>query len=1037
LCPSLTRTSCTPDDFDARSPDELSLAKGDRLELIERDDDFGDGWYLGKHIISGKTGLFPEVYTTSVPKAAVSFTSSSFSNKMGGPLKAKLGQTTESPSTLRNGGDHSSASAMSTREGSPQTPKFEKSTGQSTPDNATPPPLNTSNSQPNTLSGGAPSTPSGLATQRNVSLGTMNNQHAHGEDSPVINETLSVIDEHITDMSTPRHSITMTDGRGTNDSGSDYSTPLDPRLSYITGHETDEEEGSTPSEIEVLKWSPKEVAEYLRAVGVEKGHCEVFVDEEFSGEVLLGMDQASLLIKELDLGPVGRRLRTWQKIKALQDDVKGVKDVRRSSTGLTETGGPLEDLTRSRGNTGGTVLPRIPSLVDQNGSKSFGRSSRHQISTNRAITSPRLDVNPPPSPLASNSGQNSPRRPSAASVRELNHSRRHSSIDVTREANGSSSLEVTTGAPHKKQPSFDRNWTMGGAISTSNARPSSAGIKETINGHRPTNSSDQTMHGNTMRDSGHVTTTADLDRGYFSGGELENRKIRNVLRKRDSARHSRNSSYTDEQRLRSSTFNFRQSRLGSADSTRSNSAYASPSVNSSTPHRPFDRVSVERHLSRDSNSIGPLPSPKDIRSPASNSERPFSGEPKRLRATDNDKPASSTGPRLSQLQTSRPNSRPQSSGVRAISEGVTPSEKSDLQSSQDQNLSSTRDSPVLSPTPTGSSTPSVSKSFDTDSADHTKPSSTTSLSTPTSATTKRKTKRDTSAYTRGLEMKTPKEQMINCDYSGWMKKKNSNLMTTWKPRLFVLRGRRLSYYYSENDDEEKGLIDISSHRVLPAHTDRITGLHATLTGVTNSPTSPQHAQMPTIAATDAAKEPSPSSQKASADSTFIFKLVPPRAGLSRAVNFTKPTVHYFAVDNVKQGRLWMAALMKATIDRDDSKPMATTYQQKTISLAKARQQRHRPPALMGLDEKVDEEVLKSPASDRFGQNRGTHYDAVADEGDGDTPETEGKTQIAKKSQSLNAGFTPKVDFDKPLGRLGLIGEDGKDEKENEETVHAT
>lgn len=48
------------DDFEARSNDELSLAKGDRIELIERDDDFGDGWYLGKHTQTNKTGLFPE-----------------------------------------------------------------------------------------------------------------------------------------------------------------------------------------------------------------------------------------------------------------------------------------------------------------------------------------------------------------------------------------------------------------------------------------------------------------------------------------------------------------------------------------------------------------------------------------------------------------------------------------------------------------------------------------------------------------------------------------------------------------------------------------------------------------------------------------------------------------------------------------------------------------------------------------------------------------------------------------------------------------
>ena len=50
----------TIDDFEARSSDELSLSKGDKIELIERDDEFGDGWYLGKHGKNGKTGLFPE-----------------------------------------------------------------------------------------------------------------------------------------------------------------------------------------------------------------------------------------------------------------------------------------------------------------------------------------------------------------------------------------------------------------------------------------------------------------------------------------------------------------------------------------------------------------------------------------------------------------------------------------------------------------------------------------------------------------------------------------------------------------------------------------------------------------------------------------------------------------------------------------------------------------------------------------------------------------------------------------------------------------
>ncbi len=37
----------------------MTLRRGDRISLIELDDGFGDGWYLGKHVTRGHTGLFP------------------------------------------------------------------------------------------------------------------------------------------------------------------------------------------------------------------------------------------------------------------------------------------------------------------------------------------------------------------------------------------------------------------------------------------------------------------------------------------------------------------------------------------------------------------------------------------------------------------------------------------------------------------------------------------------------------------------------------------------------------------------------------------------------------------------------------------------------------------------------------------------------------------------------------------------------------------------------------------------------------------
>jgi len=256
---------------------------------------------------------------------------------------------------------------------------------------------------------------------------------------------------------------------------------------------------------------------------------------------------------------------------------------------------------------------------------------------------------------------------------------------------------------------------------------------------------------------------------------------------------------------------------------------------------------------------------------------------------------------------------------------------------------------------------------------------------------------------RGLEKKSPKEQMIGCDYSGWMKKKSSNLMTTWKSRLFVLRGRRLSYYYSEADTEEKGLIDISFHRVLPANNDRITGLHATFTGAANSPTSPQNAQIETTAASDAAKAAENGSKANTPSGMFIFKLVPPRSGLSKAVNFTKPTVHYFAVDSVQQGRLWMAALMKATIDRDETKEVITTYNQKTISLAKAKAMRHRPPALMGLEEDEEKRSSQVIEPEKGLGLSGLEKKEMGESLNGDTKEGSVHTDGAESSALRNSG----------------------------------
>ncbi|TWU71171.1 polar growth protein [Metarhizium rileyi] len=892
LRPDVGDTLVVIHDFIARSSDELSLSKGDRVELIERDDEFGDGWFLGRNLVNDNTGLFPQVYTRPAPKNV--------------PVPG-VSPSQPPPPTPQNDEDVGAPGAANA---SPTLTPVPVSTPSQSPaevlESATSLPLHINKSENS-------ATPS--RTTNSSPAPELRRPSSQNQDSQVLSDTLNVINEHITHLRGSPSSGALRLPTGVNDSGSEYSIPLDHRMSYIQGEETDEEEDRDHSRSEVESWSADQVAEYLFTVGVEKQHCEVFRDQEITGEVLLGMDQSSLFIKAFDLGSVGRRLKTWHKIKSLQDEANSSQTRRTTRTWGSEVGSDDGKGARSRTNTTTTSVSN--------------RMSAQRLSSGQtAKASPTMLK----SPLSASSSHDSPtqpnhtKRPSAASVRELNQTRRHSSIDYRAPAPPMAGVVPGTASPalspnetmlspaaHKKQASFDRNWTLGNAFGQTPAtRPlSSTGIQDLRIGSDPD-----------LQDS-----AVDLDRGYFSGAETDARR-RNVLRKRDGATHSRQSSYAEEQRVRSATALSRHSRFGSVDSSRD-----SPLSPAAQKYYGLQSTAHRRTASTNTtDSVRPTPPAKDsppgapivtridtgmklARSPAS----PVNAAGKQGFAAD----------WLAAVVT-KPMSKGRP-GMRAISDRLT-------NRSKDMTTPEAGLNELNSPGRATSSTASVEPSLDMES-----PATGKSFnSTPANKNRGRKSKKDTSAYTRGLLKISPLKAKEGADYYGWMKKKSSNLMTTWKPRLFVLKGRRLAYYYSEDDDQERGLIDISFHRVLPADNERLTGLHATITGAVGGPS------LPSVG--------NDLEGKGAGESVFIFKLMPPRAGLSRAVNFTKPTVHYFAVPNIQQGRLWMAALMKATIDRDDTQPITTTYQQKTISLTKAKQMRHRPPALMNLEEAVEDEA---------------------------------------------------------------------------------
>ncbi|KAL4875954.1 hypothetical protein BJY04DRAFT_223569 [Aspergillus karnatakaensis] len=902
-------------DFTARGEDELTLRRGEKIELVELDDGFGDGWYLGKDLKTEVTGLFPGVYTTKAPNIPVR-------PRTDGPGSDALDPdrheetTAAQENTVLDSGNLTSTplSDDSTPHASRHASLTDLRGAQGTTDAAPSllvPKQEQSQQHQQQRSSSSPLPNSKMRVDIQQSIRQSLEPHLNGQDSPVMNETLSVIDEHITDLSTPRHSVKPSaDQKTINDSASEYSSHLDHRMSYINGHETDEEEGNQPSEEQVRGWDIAETIKQLRELGIDEKHCDIFEEQEITGDVLLDMNQDFLMMKEFEFGVMGRRLKTWHKIKAFQEETKGYKEQQSSTArgSVAAFSTTSEERSMSRAGQTGPLRPRIPNY---RGSFSGTQHPRLVSSSMQSETSSPITPQTPTVPFMDHS-----RRPSAASIRDINHRRRHSSLDASSRYSIAGETSPHVGTAHGKKGSFDRGWTMSLSAQRASPRPGTALGASSTSSH----------HANGLDSA----VADDLDRGYFSGPEVDTRTHRNVLQKRASvagSAHSLQSSVTDEQ-LRASR---RRSRISSLESMNDSAPNTSAGTTYPVP-------SSKGRLRSLSTRISSQQSARNTNAKGSGGGF-FSSFSSKGGKPDSDTTRSPQP--LQQIKSAAPKFR-RAVGLRATSDAASKGVDTAVPASpvNDSDPASTR---------TGSTTPSTSKSSERHSTDGSGKAADSGISFPRprpSVKTNVKSKKDTSAYIRGLEKKSPKEQMDGCDFSGWMKKRSSNLMTTWKPRLFVLRGRRLSYYYSENDTEERGLIDITSHRVLRADNDPIVALHATITGATVLPTSPAGGAQPNDSSVteNGSSSETKRGSRSEKEGPFFFKLIPPKS--SRTVQFTKPAVHYFQVDSIKEGRLWMAALMKATIDRDDSLPVETTNKQRTISLKQAQLMNQRPPALM-------------------------------------------------------------------------------------------
>lgn len=263
-------------------------------------------------------------------------------------------------------------------------------------------------------------------------------------------------------------------------------------------------------------------------------------------------------------------------------------------------------------------------------------------------------------------------------------------------------------------------------------------------------------------------------------------------------------------------------------------------------------------------------------------------------------------------------------------------------------------------TSTSSSNPSTSTSI---------PGPTTAKTSTFKSLTQRKplAKTQTSAFQEGIQNINVEEAIKTASYSGWMFKRGNISIGSWKQRFFTLHKTRLSYFTSVKDTKERGLIDITSHKVLPANDteDKISAVYAASAGY----------------------------------GRYMFKIVPPAPGSRMGLTFTQQKVHYFAVETKEEMRNWMSALMKATIEVDETIPVISSCVTPTIPLQKAQE-------LMAIARETAQENLEKLQRQREAKTI-EEFDNDLEIGEEEKEEEEEEEKVSSNDTSLN-GSIPRT-----------------------------
>ncbi|KAH3688152.1 hypothetical protein WICPIJ_000865 [Wickerhamomyces pijperi] len=842
-------------DFNPRLEDELALQVGEKVEVISDDSEYNDGWYMGRSLSSGKVGLYPKTFTRIVPKEDKSKPTllRSRSRRLVSPASSSTPQTPNSPQVA------------SFRDKN----KSEVTTPISTTSFKTFSDLPPANNEPK-------------------------------RQSMFVNSTISDVDRALAELGIGSVSADVS-----KDEISDVSMT-----------------SVSPDYIET--WSPEQVTQYFLSLGFDASSCQQFIIHKITGALLLEFELSFL--KELDISSFGTRFEMFKEIEALKEfagtsqmvatpksvssqapssqrsqsiqhsrpsfDPKSSTsssslleppEVVRSAGNVSSIDEDLETFTRPLANHQRKKSRSLDDIPEQGKQPMYGNPSGSSIYTKLSNASkssqvPQLalpSLPPLQSPLQDQflSPRRAPNPPPFPSPVQLHPERYSTQNTPTRssfyEQQPQESEPQPSGKSHSRKPSYDINPQFQFNSSSSLSKPTTGNSRNpSMDFGHSRSSSRQNIKSHSFIDLPHMKT--------------DNRPPSSVYLE-PGINHSRRSSFAGHSRMASDASFMKAQKEGKTHHRRHSSVFSfmSSSKENNLQDQPLSGLGAANN-----NNMNQL---------KMQSSRPasvmFGNGDDHLDLFDTPAPENVTSSRFSFLRRGsekRTNANIPTLDPKANRRSVSANDKLRIDTT---NLDK-EDSPLPS---SAEGKRSVSET--------TRQKPLRSISTATTPTSGKKlSKKDTSAFMEGIKNVTPTQSIKNSECHGWMNKKGGLAVGTWKQRYFVLHGTRLSYFATLNDRKERGLIDITSHRVLPAKDDdKLVSLYAATTG----------------------------------NGKFCFKLVPPAPGSRKGLTFTQPKVHYFAVETKEEMRTWMSALIKATIDKDESVPVLSSCATPTVSLQKA------------------------------------------------------------------------------------------------------